>query len=88
MPDKRKRKRKPYTLKQVMLVASQGIYTCENLILSPDTSTADRLRAINALSALMNSFTRTHEVHELEERIAELENNLRTNGKSITKEQG
>lgn len=64
-----------------MLVASQGILTCENLILSADTSTADRLRAINSLSALMNSYTRTHEVFEIEERLQNLEQNLNTNGK-------
>lgn len=74
MPDKRKRKRKSYTIDQVRMIGSHGLMTLENIILS-DSDKDRKIRAINALATLINSYSRLSELHELEERITQLENN-------------
>lgn len=73
MADKRTKKRKPYTLKQTRLIGSHALMVCENILLSPETTTEYKLRAANAISTLLNSFGRITEISELEERIEQLE---------------
>ena len=73
MADKRLRKRKPYTLQQVQTIGSHALMTCENILLSPNTTDGQKLQAANSISALLNSYARLYESTELELRIQKLE---------------
>ena len=73
MADKRKRKRKPYTLQQVQRIGSHALMTCENILLSDQSTDGQKLQACNSISALLNSYARLYESSELELRIQKLE---------------
>ncbi len=73
MADKRKRKRKAYSLKQVKLVGSQAIWQAENILLSDKSTDAQKLQACNTISTLLNSYARLYESYELEIRVQQLE---------------
>lgn len=73
MPDKRKRKRKAYSLREARLIGSHALQECENILLTAD-SDSDRIRAANAIATLLNSYARISETADLEDRIAALEN--------------
>jgi len=72
MADKRSRKRKPYTMKQVRLIGSHALREMERILLS-DAENAEKIRASNAISTLINSYRRLIETSELVERIEKLE---------------
>lgn len=72
MADKRSRKRKAYTTKQVMLIGSHALQEMERILLS-DSDSNEKIRAANAISTLINSYRRLIETSELIERIEALE---------------
>ena len=75
MADRRKRKRKSYSLKQVQRIGSHALMVCEGILLSPDSTPGQQLQACNSVSALLNSYARLYEASSLEERIRQLEAN-------------
>lgn len=74
MADKRKRKRKPYTLRQVQLIGSHALAEVERILLDPASSTHDKLRAAAVISSLHNAYAKLAETADLEQRIEALEN--------------
>ncbi len=72
MADKRSRKRKAYSLKQVKLIGSHALMEMERIILSGSDNT-EKIRACNAISSLMNSYTRMVETQDIIERLEALE---------------
>ncbi|HLR89447.1 MAG TPA: hypothetical protein VK040_00690 [Balneolaceae bacterium] len=72
MADKRSRKRKAYTTKQVQLIGSHALQEMERILLS-DCKNDEKIRAANAISTLMNSYRALVETSELVERIEKLE---------------
>lgn len=75
MADKRSRKRKAYTLNQVRLIGSHALQECERILLS-DGDNAEKIRAANAISTLINSYGKLTELHDLEKRIEKLETQM------------
>lgn len=73
MADGRKRKRKAYSLQQMKTIAATAVRELESIFLNENTDTNERIRAINSLSTLINSYSRLIETADLEERISELE---------------
>lgn len=73
MADKRARKRKPYSIKQVELIGSHALRECERILLSEKSDNNDIIRVSNAISTLINSFRRLKETTEIIERIEALE---------------
>lgn len=73
MADRRSRKRKPYTIKQVELIGSHALRECERILLDDQADNNDVIRASNAISTLINSFRRLKETTEIIERIEALE---------------
>lgn len=72
MADKRSRKRKAYTVKQVKLIGSHALMEMERIILS-DAKNNEKIRASNAISTLMNSYSRLIETSEIIDRLEALE---------------
>lgn len=73
MADRRTRKRKPYTIKQVELIGSHALQSCERILLSKSSTTDEIIKASNSISGLMNTFRRLKETGEIVERIETLE---------------
>ena len=73
MADKRKNLRKPYTLDKLRLSLSTAVRELETVFLDRDNDVDQRVRAINSLASLANSYSRITETHELEKRITALE---------------
>ena len=83
MADNRKRKRKPYTLDQARLIGTHALMECEGILLDDQSQPGDKIRAANSISSLLNSYAKISEISDLEERIGNLEENMKGNGKSI-----
>ena len=77
MADSRQRKRKPYSLQQVQIIAATAVRELETIFLDKVTDTNERIRAINSLATLINSYSRLTETADLEARIVELEKQLK-----------
>lgn len=75
MADKRSRKRKAYTIKQVELIGSHALQEMERILLSDKADNNEKIRSANAISTLINSYRRLVETSEIVERIEALENN-------------
>ena len=73
--DGRQKKRKPYSLKQVQTIMATAIRELEMIYLDTGNDADKRIRAINALASLSNSYSRLVETADLEARIAALETN-------------
>jgi len=73
MADSRQRKRKPYSLQQLQVIMATAIRELETIFLNDGNDTEQRIRAINSLSSLCNSYAKLTETAELEQRISELE---------------
>ena len=73
MADGRQKKRKPYSLQQVQTIMATAVRELESMYLNEDNSPDQRVRAINALASLTNSYARLYEATELETRIQILE---------------
>ena len=74
MPDKRKLRRKPFTLKQVQKVSTHALDRVLNILLHDQSSNNEVLRAASVIAQLSNAYRSTHELADLEERIRQLEN--------------
>ena len=72
MADKRARKRKAYTTKQVQLIGSHALQEMERIMLS-DSDNNEKIRAANSISTLINSYRRLIETTEIVERLEALE---------------
>jgi hypothetical protein len=79
MADSRQRKRKPYSLQQLQVIMATAIRELETIFMNDGNDLDQRIRAINSLSSLCNSYSKLTETAELEARIIALEekNNLR-----------
>ena len=75
MADGRQRKRKPYSLKQVRTIMATAVRELETIYLDTSNDVDQRIRAINSLASLCNSFAKLTEKEDLENRISRLENN-------------
>ena len=73
MADRRKNIRKPYTLDKLRLSLSTAVRELETVYLNRDNDVDQRVRAINSLASLANSYSRITETHVLEQRIQALE---------------
>ena len=73
MADKRSRKRKAYTIKQVELIGSHALQEMERILLSDKADNNEKIRSANAISTLINSMRRIKETTEIIERIEALE---------------
>jgi hypothetical protein len=71
----KRRKRKELTPKQVLQAVSTAILELESIYLDAETDKSEKIRAINALSTLGNTFARISETADLEARILALESN-------------
>ena len=78
MPIKRRKKRKPYTLHQLQTIMATAVRELESIYLHPDVSDEARIRAINGLAALCNSYSKLYEVTQLETRVTELEHYVKS----------
>ena len=73
MADSRQRKRKPYSLQQLQVIMATAIRELETMYLNGKNESDQRIRAINSLASLCNSYTKLTETADLEERITKLE---------------
>ena len=75
MSYKQKRSRKPISLDDLRLRATDAFKAVEEVILSDDEDIDlnQKINAINALSGLISRYAKLTEVHNLEKRIKELE---------------
>lgn len=71
----KRRRRKELTPKQVLKAVSTAILELESIYLDVRTENSEKIRAINALSTLGNTYARLSETTELEARILALESN-------------
>ena len=71
----KRRRRKELTPKQVLKAVSTTIIELESIYLDERTENSEKIRAINALSTIGNTFARLSETTELEARIVALESN-------------
>ena len=71
----KRRKRKELTPKQVLKAVSTAIIELESIYLDVQTENSEKIRAINALSTLGNTYARKSETTDLEARILALESN-------------
>lgn len=73
MPDLRRKKRVPYTMRKVMNTSSTAMYQMEKILLADGSTTAERIRAASVISALSGTYKQVKETADLEERISKLE---------------
>ena len=71
----KRRRRKELTPKQVLKAVSTAIIELESIYLDVRTENSEKIRAINALSTIGNTYARLSETTELEARIVALESN-------------
>ena len=72
MAQKRKA-RKPLSLDELRASMSTALRELETIYMDEGNEPDCRIRAINSLSSLANSYTRLTETHDLEQRIQALE---------------
>jgi hypothetical protein len=72
MADKRSRKRKPYSLKDVQLIGSHALQELERILLS--SSDDDQIiKAANSIGSLMNAYKHLMETTDIVSRLEALE---------------
>jgi hypothetical protein len=71
----KRRRRKELTPKQVLKAVSTAIIELESIFLDVQTENSEKIRAINALSTIGNTYARLSEITDLEARIVALESN-------------
>ena len=71
----KRRRRKELTPKQVLKAVSTAIIELESIFLDVQTENSEKIRAINALSTIGNTYARLSETTDLEARIMALESN-------------
>ena len=76
----KRRKRTPVSLDEVRKSMSTALNELERIYFDDTNDVDQRIRAINALSSLANSYSRLTELHDFEQRISNLEQNTKTNG--------
>ena len=76
MADSRQRKRKPYSLDQLRTIMATAIRELETIYLNARNEPDQRIRAINSLASLCNSYSKLTETADLESRITKLENKI------------
>ena len=75
--DKRKRSRKPLSLRVARLRMTDACIVLEAIIMDDKNDPYTRINAANALSGLLTRYAKITETEELEARILELENKTR-----------
>ena len=73
MADRRARKRKNYSIKQVLLIGSHALQEMERILLCEKSPNDEKIRASNAISTLINSYRATVETSEIVDRLEKLE---------------
>ncbi|MCH8517749.1 MAG: hypothetical protein LAT68_15620 [Cyclobacteriaceae bacterium] len=68
-----RRTRKPLTLDELRASMSTALIELERIYTDTKKDTDSRIRAINSLATLANSYTRLTEVSDIEKRLTELE---------------
>ncbi len=69
----KRRTRKPLTLGELRATISTAVIELERIYMNDANDTDQRIRAINSLSTIANSYAKLTEVSELEERITAME---------------
>ena len=77
----KRKKRNPVTLDEMRRSMSTALNELEAIIFDDSNDVDQRIRAINSLASLANSYSRITELHDFEQRIQQLEQNMQTNGK-------
>ncbi len=72
-PNRRRKKRKAYTLAQVQRIGSEAIRCAQDIILDNSTTEEQKLRAVHAISNLQSSYSKLTESCELEQRLQKIE---------------
>jgi hypothetical protein len=70
----KRRTRTPLTLSELRASISTAVLELERIYMNDKNDTDQRIRAINSLSTIANSYARLTEVADLENRIEILEN--------------
>ena len=73
---------KSYSLDDVRKTMTSALKELESIYLDEKAEPDQKIRAINSLSSLANSYARISETADLEERITQLEENMKGNGKA------
>ena len=68
-----RRSRKPLTLDELRASMSTALIELERIYMDSGVDVDQRIRAINALATLANSYTRLTEVSNIEQRLVALE---------------
>jgi len=76
MSYKKKRSRKPITLEDLRLRATDAVKAIEQMILTEDIDPNRRINAVNALSGLISRYSKLVKTAELEKRIEKLESQI------------
>ena len=71
---------KSYSLDDVRKTLTSALKELEGIYLDEKAEPDQKIRAINSLSSLANSYARISETADLEERITQLEQNTKLNG--------
>lgn len=70
---KKRRTRKPLNLDELRASMSTALLELERIYMDDANDTDSRIRAINSLATLANSYARITEVSDIEQRLSELE---------------
>lgn len=70
---KKRRTRKPLNLDELRASMSTALLELERIYMDDANDTDSRIRAINSLATLSNSYARITEVSDIEQRLSELE---------------
>ena len=68
-----RRTRKPLTLAELQASMSTALIELERIYMNSSLEVEQRIRAINSLATLANSYTRLAELSDIETRLAKLE---------------
>ena len=71
---------KSYSLDDVRKTLTSALKELESIYLDESADPDKKIRAINSLASLANSYARISETADLEERITQLEQNTKLNG--------
>jgi hypothetical protein len=69
----KRRTRKPLSLMDLRSSISTAVLELERIYMNTDNDTDQRIRAINSLSSIANSYAKLTEISDLEERLTALE---------------
>ena len=76
----KRRKRTPVSLDELRKSMTTALHELERIYFDESNDVDQRIRAINALASLANSYSRITELHDFEQRIQQLEQNTKLNG--------